>query len=642
MFNSQFFETKTIVVNKNADIIFVSDLFVEDYVGGAELTSQALIEESPFSIQKIKSSDITIELLKEGQNKFWIFGNFCSLNWNLIPTIVVNLKYANIIFDYAYCKYRSEEKHHELEKNQCDCFLQQQGKLVETFYNGARSIWWMSENQAKKHHVRLSSLRNNHEVVLSSVLNKNSLNVIKNLRNNNKSDIWIVQGTDSWIKGTDSAKKWCMSTNKNFKIVQNVSHEKFLEELSKSKGFVYLPKGDDTCPRTVIEAKLLNCELQLNDYVQHKDEKWFNTNDICSIEQYLEESPGKFWGKIEKNIVGATISGYVTTYNCISQEYPFYEAIQSLLGFCDEVVVVDGGSTDGTWEALDKLSLEDNKLKPYKISRNWKEDSENLKFSLLDGIQKAEARNKCTMDFCFQLDSDEIVCDFDYEKIKILTNSFPHEQEMLALPVIEVWGSKGKVRCDVNSWKWRLSKNLPHITHGIPKELRKYDNNGKLYSAGCDGAFPINKNTGDGIVFMNFVTPEIDKLRIISQFDDGALKKYEQWFNEITEQLPCVYHMSHWNLARTIKKMRNYWQKHWNNLYNNSEEDTSENNMCFNKPWKDVSEKEIIELAKRLENEMGGWIFLKKIDFSQTSKSIVSNKPIPKILDNWCKRNKLL
>ena len=27
-----------------ADIIFVADLFVEDYVGGAELTSEALIE----------------------------------------------------------------------------------------------------------------------------------------------------------------------------------------------------------------------------------------------------------------------------------------------------------------------------------------------------------------------------------------------------------------------------------------------------------------------------------------------------------------------------------------------------------------------------------------------------------------------
>ena len=43
-----------------------------------------------------------------------------------------------------------------------------------------------------------------------------------------------------------------------------------------------------------------------------------------------------------------TISGYTTTYNCLKEDYPFLESIQSMLGFCDEVVVVDGCSDDGT------------------------------------------------------------------------------------------------------------------------------------------------------------------------------------------------------------------------------------------------------------------------------------------------------
>ena len=32
-----------------------------------------------------------------------------------------------------------------------------------------------------------------------------------------------------------------------------------------AKGLVFLPKGGDTCPRLVIEAKLLGCDIVTND-----------------------------------------------------------------------------------------------------------------------------------------------------------------------------------------------------------------------------------------------------------------------------------------------------------------------------------------------------------------------------------------
>ena len=44
------------------------------------------------------------------------------------------------------------------------------------------------------------------------------------------------------------------------------------------------------------------------------------------------------------------ISGYTTVRNCITQKYPFVESILSMINFCDEVVVLDGGSTDGSYE----------------------------------------------------------------------------------------------------------------------------------------------------------------------------------------------------------------------------------------------------------------------------------------------------
>ena len=39
--------------------------------------------------------------------------------------------------------------------------------------------------------------------------------------------------------------------------------------------------------------------------------------------------------------------------------------------------------------------------------------------------------------------------------------------------------------------------------------------------------------------------------------------------------------------------------------------------MMFDKSWANVSDNEIKDLAQRLESEMGGWIFHRKIDWNQ-------------------------
>ena len=66
-----------------------------------------------------------------------------------------------------------------------------------------------------------------------------------------------------------------------------------------------------------------------------------------------------------------TISGYTTVMDAESQEYPWKRCVESLLGFCDEVVVVDGGSTDGTWESLLEWSGGEPRLVIHKEIRDW-------------------------------------------------------------------------------------------------------------------------------------------------------------------------------------------------------------------------------------------------------------------------------
>jgi hypothetical protein len=284
-FNASPFNTG---IPEGTKIIVVSDMFVEDYVGGAELTTQALIDTCPLSLHKIKSRNLTIELLKQGQHCFWIFGNFTELDPQLIPTVVANLRYAIIEYDYKYCRHRSPEKHQQLEHKTCDCHQQMNGKLISAFFYGASSLFWMSIAQKERYHKLFPFLIEKSNIVLSSVFDDKTIGSIKLLRESVKERrSWIVLGSNSWIKGADAAKKWCEDNDKKYEVIWNLSYQETLAKLASAEGFVYLPEGGDTCPRMVIEAKLLGCKLEINDNVQHRDEEWFATDRLEDIEGYL-------------------------------------------------------------------------------------------------------------------------------------------------------------------------------------------------------------------------------------------------------------------------------------------------------------------------------------------------------------------
>ena len=76
-----------------------------------------------------------------------------------------------------------------------------------------------------------------------------------------------------------------------------IQYEERLNKLSTHKGLAFHPLGGDTCPRLVIEAKLLGMEVDVNENVQHSKESWWEKT-IDEIESYLLEGHNRFWNKI--------------------------------------------------------------------------------------------------------------------------------------------------------------------------------------------------------------------------------------------------------------------------------------------------------------------------------------------------------
>ena len=631
IFNDSVFVNPNKVIDPNAQIIFVADLFEEDYAGGAEMTSEALIKSSPYKVQKLHSRNVTLGALSQGADKFWIFGNFSQMNPELIPSIVANLKYSVLEYDYKFCRFRSPEKHAAATNSTCDCHDQINGKLISAFYYGSSALWWMSEAQKNVYFNRFPFLSEKDNIVLSSVFSKETLGVLSLLRSQNlQKKGWLVLGSQSWVKGFEAAKKWCEDNKKQYEVVWNLPYEQLLDKLAHSEGFVYLPAGADTCPRMVIEAKLLGCELVMNEHVQHKDEEWFSTKNLEEIHEYLYAAPELFWKAIRTLMEKKpTISGYITTYNCEKQGYPYIKSIESMLQFCDEVCVVDGGSSDGTFEKLQELQSSDQRVKVKQVARDW----DHPRFAVFDGMQKAEARAMCTSDFCWQMDSDEIVHENDAPKIVELCSKFPKNVEIISLPVVEYWGGPEKVRADIQPWKWRLSRNLSHITHGIPASLRKKDSQGNICShPGTDGCDMIHKDTGEVIPHVTFHTQEVERVRQAAmQGHQQALKEYEVWFNHVVENIPGVHHYSWYDMTRKMRLYRDYWTRHWNSLYDGSMEDTAETNMMFDVPWSQVTDEMLENRAKELSEKTGGWIWHRKWNGSSTPHIRV-NRTQPKVM----------
>lgn len=266
-----------------------------------------------------------------------------------------------------------------------------------------------------------------------------------------------------------------------------------------------------------------------------------------------------------------TISAYTTTYNCVAGGYPFVKAIKSF-AWADQVVVVDGGSTDGTLEALEELQKEMDNLEVHDIPLDEEDPGK-------DGQLKTMSRAMTDSALSLQFDADEL-CMGSPEKWKKEAKKLQSlDFDILSMLVVEPFGSMTNLRMNKehNPWKWRLSKNKPEIVHGIPAHDR-LEKDDKVYSKGnSDGTFPVHVVTNQMI--SNYIPVYLQEL--VSLKASGDKKAYASAVSDfLKKDEPWILHLGHVDLHKKLSYYLKSWHDWWCCLYD-KDPANPQNNLYF-------------------------------------------------------------
>ena len=244
-----------------------------------------------------------------------------------------------------------------------------------------------------------------------------------------------------------------------------------------------------------------------------------------------------------------TMGAYIIVRDAIKYGFPFEECIEAAgnVQGVTEVIVVDGGSKDGTHERLLELTASNDKLRIFQ--HPW-----DLDEPMLFGNEKTYARQQCTADWLIQLDADEIIHE-NHEGALLKTVQSLSMYEVLDTPVIDFYGDDETVRVEGQFWKWRITKRNPNVIHGVHGKARFVDKGGKISmdksrSDGCeyvDATKDFNMMPHKPIFPMNIL--ETHEKTKTDPSDENKVE-YQKMLADLVARCPVVFHYSWRDLAR--------------------------------------------------------------------------------------------
>jgi len=272
------------------NIIYISDFFSDEVLGGAELSDKVLIDylvEEGQNIKTVKSQRFDPTIHKAD---VFIISNFVGLtevnkNW----FFSTGVKYVIIERDQKYVRSRNTIAYPN--------FIAPKSEVVnEAFYRGAQKVFCLTNHSADLllKHIDLTNV----EPLGCTQFSQEQFDHMRNSYKEIKNNKWcIVPG-----KRSNKAMQLCETQKIPFDYLKNYQWKDLINVMSEYEGIVFFSHAVETCCRLVLEARMLGLKVKTDNRVGCTYEDWFKKYKGLELIDYLEEKNFNILEKIKKEL----------------------------------------------------------------------------------------------------------------------------------------------------------------------------------------------------------------------------------------------------------------------------------------------------------------------------------------------------
>ncbi len=281
-------------------VLFIADKFSDElrskkdrFPGGAERTDEAAIEACPYPVKQIIWSKLQPTLIED--SLLVVVGNSGSAKPSHFEMLAKYRKHVLFEHDIRICYWRGNfpvaaEPIHRFSHR---CLCPHRG--MRHLFESALGVIYLTHLQKKYYDEnRFYNDFGRSAILGSSLFDSEFLDYVDNTSAAEKNESTLIPGTSTKIKGAKQAQAYCEKKGWEFTKVKNFTPKEVWEAMHKAKRFVYLPIGLEPAGRMPVEARLLGCEVIVNENVGVAEEEVWKQNDE-DFDRFLRAQPRRFW-----------------------------------------------------------------------------------------------------------------------------------------------------------------------------------------------------------------------------------------------------------------------------------------------------------------------------------------------------------
>lgn len=263
-------------------LLFISDFFVSDLIGGAELVDDTVIKylQNKFPLIRKKSMEVTKDDLV--RSDFIILSNISMLNQNFVDFIKTKKKYIILEHDYKI----HVTRHPWRFKNS---IIPQNERINYDLYENAVAVFVQTKDHLD---VMLSNeVKANFINLECSIWSDTELNYLKSFINKtNKSKNFAIVNSKNWIKNTQGAIEFCKVNKLDYDLINTSNYQEFIRSLANYSTLVFFPIARETCCRLIVEARCLGLNVITTSNSGAFMSNWFSKKETDLLEYLHNQS----------------------------------------------------------------------------------------------------------------------------------------------------------------------------------------------------------------------------------------------------------------------------------------------------------------------------------------------------------------